>query len=103
MSPDAIDRLTLADVEAMAKAWRYRQVDQENDLRREAYFIMMAQGKKQTSSKSKPKPVYPIYQQFFDYEAELRKVDQELGKNKDDRFLAVSRHLKEQAENEERR
>lgn len=70
---DEIDRLTIPQVELMQKALTLKQVDAQNDLHMLAFLTNAAGSTKQVGQRTVP--VYPTYKSFFDYEAELYKID----------------------------
>ena len=85
LSLEQIDRLTLPDYALLVNAYALKQVDREEKLHRLAWLTVAAGAMKNN------KPVYRDFSDFFDYEANLRKV-QNKPTNK---FLNLSRHLKE--------
>ena len=70
---DEIDRLTIPQVELMKKALTLRQVDEQNNLHMLAFLTNAAGSVKQAGNKQVP--MYQTYKSFFDYEAELYKIE----------------------------
>lgn len=86
MSFDEIDRLTIPEYKILMKAQAYIEVDKEHERSRTAWLTMAA-----SATKKDGKPVYKHYTDFFDYEAELKRID----KKPSDKFNNLSKHLKE--------
>jgi len=90
---EEVDRLTLPEYRLLMKATSYKMVDMDYRAHQQAFLNFAAQSKKRVG-KDKEKPVYSNFKKFFDYEAELAKIDkkdQEL-----DRFAALKQYMREE-------
>lgn len=74
----------------MGKALRLKQIDEDRNMHWLAYNIFRAQAKKQRGKKEVP--VYKTFRSFFDYEAELEKVEK---KEKNSMFDELIEHKKQ--------
>ena len=82
---EQIDKLTIPEYELMMNAYAQRNLDMTRD-RYELAWLTVSAG----ATKKDGRPVYKKFQDFFDYESELRKL-----KPKPDKFSRLSKHLKE--------
>lgn len=55
------------------KAWQYRQIDRSHDIHMQAFLNFAASATRESGGKRRP--VYRTFQQFFDYQAEIRKLE----------------------------
>ena len=75
------------------KATQLKMVDTDYRAHQQAFLNFAAQTKKR-AGKGKEKPYYSDFKKFFDYEAELAKVDK---KNQEpDRFAALKEHMRKE-------
>ena len=86
MSFSEIDLLTMPEYEMLIKAYRLAEIDKECDRHQRAWLNVVA-----GATKKDGRPVYKNFRDFYDYEAELKKVD----KKPDNKFSNLSKHLKE--------
>ena len=86
LSLDEIDRLTLPEYELLLNAYVLKRIDHECDLHKVAWLTVSA-----GAMTKQGKPVYQKFEDFFNYEAEINKIQ----KKPKDRFLNLSRHLKD--------
>ena len=70
---DQVNRLTLAEYEIMAEALELRMLDVSLHEHRQAFLNFAVKAEKK-AGKGKTKPVYRRFQQFFDFDRELRKI-----------------------------
>ena len=83
---DQIDRLTLPEYEMLIKTHDLVEVDKANERHPLAWLGVSA-----GATRKDGKPVYKKYKDFFDYDAELKKMT----KKPNDKFSKLSKHLKE--------
>ena len=83
---DQIDRLTLPEYEMLIKTHDLVEVDKANERHQLAWLGVSA-----GATRKDGKPVYKKYKDFFDYDAELKKMT----KKPNDKFSKLSKHLKE--------
>lgn len=67
-----IDRLTIPEVNIMREALQYRLLDRQDDIHKIAYLTNVAGATKSVGKRLIP--VYAKYEDFFNYEEELKKV-----------------------------
>ena len=82
-----IDRLTIPEYQLMCKAYELAEVDRANERHQLAWLTVSA-----GATKKDGRPVYKKFKNFFDYEAELRKLERPKPTNK---FSNLSKHMKE--------
>lgn len=70
---EQVDRLTLAEYEIMMEALELRMLDESLHEHRQAFLNFAVKAEKK-AGKGKTKPVYRRFQQFFDFDWELRKI-----------------------------
>lgn len=75
----------------MMKAWRLKQVDEDYKMHLQAFLNYQVQGKRK-AGKNKTKPVYRTFKDFYNYDAELKKVMRE-PKKKSDQLAGVRKFL----------
>lgn len=86
-----VDRLTLPEYTLLMEAARLKQVDQDYRNHLQAFLNFAVKAEKKVG-KNKTSPVYRKFKQFFNYEAELKKVGKK-GEEKS-RFSGMSKFLK---------
>ena len=84
---EQIDRLTLPEYEMLIEAYELAEVDRANERHQIAWLGVSA-----GATRKDGKPVYKKYKDFFDYDAELKKMTKKPDTNK---FSRLSKHLKE--------
>lgn len=89
---DQVDRLTIAQYEVMMEALELRMLDQDLHEHRQAFLNFAVQAEKK-AGKGKTRPVYRKFRQFFDYDAELKKIKNRKKKKKS-RFSGIGKLLK---------
>lgn len=84
---EEIDRLTIPEYQMLCKAYELKMVDSANERHQQAWLTVSA-----GATKKDGRPVYKKFKDFFNYEAELKKV----GKAKPNtKFSNLSKHMKE--------
>lgn len=83
---DQIDRLTIPEYQILIKAYELAEVDRANVRHQQAWLTVSA-----GATRKDGRPVYKKFKDFFDYDAELKKV----AKKPTDKFSKLSKHLKE--------
>lgn len=89
---DQVDRLTIAQHEVMMEALELRMLDQDLHEHRQAFLNFAVQAEKK-AGKGKTRPVYRKFRQFFDYDAELKKIKNRKKKKKS-RFSGIGKLLR---------
>lgn len=84
---EEIDRLTIPEYMLMIKALELKAVDMANERHQLAWLTVSA-----GAIRKDGRPVYKKYKDFFNYEAELRKLEKP---KPDSKFSRLSKHLKE--------
>ena len=88
---EQVDQLTIAQYEIMMEALELRMLDESLHEHRQAFLNFAVQAEKK-AGKGKTKPVYQRFQQFFDYQNELKKVrNRKKKKASDARFSGIGR------------
>lgn len=87
---DQVDRLTIAQYEVMMEALELRMLDQDLHEHRQAFLNFAVQAEKK-AGKGKTRPVYRKFRQFFDYDAELKKIKNRKRKS---RFSGIGKLLR---------
>lgn len=87
---DQVDRLTIAQYEVMMEALELRMLDQDLHEHRQAFLNFAVQAEKK-AGKGKTRPVYRKFRQFFDYDAELKKIK---NRKKKSRFSGIGKLLR---------
>lgn len=85
---EEIDRLTIPEIELMLNAQQLKEVDKMRDQHLLAWLTVSA-----GATKKDGKPVYKRFDDFFDYEKELKRVEKR--QKPDNKFSNLSKHLKE--------
>lgn len=88
---DQVDQLTIAQYEVMVEALELRMLDESLHEHRQAFLNFAVQAEKK-AGKGKTKPVYRRFQQFFDYDKELKKIKERKNKTSS-RFAGIGRLL----------
>lgn len=89
---DQVDRLTIAQYEVMMEALELRMLDQDLHEHRQAFLNLAVQAQKKAGN-GKTRPVYRKFRQFFDYDAELKKIKNRKKKKKS-RFSGIGKLLR---------
>ena len=84
---DEIDRLTIPEYHLLCKAYGLKEVDKANERHQLAWLTVSA-----GATRKDGRPVYKKFKDFFNYEAELKKVGKAKPNNK---FSTLSKHMKE--------
>ena len=82
--------MTIPEYELLMEAAELKQVDDDYRNHLQAFLNFAVKAEKKTG-KNKSKPVYRKFKQFYNYEAELRKVTK---KEKKSRFSGIGKLLK---------
>lgn len=85
-----MDRLTIPEYNLLMEAAQLKQVDEDYRNHLQAFLNFAVKAEKK-SGKNKSKPVYRKFKQFYNYEAELRKVQKTERKS---RFSGIGKFLK---------
>ena len=72
------------------KAVKLKQIDHDYRNHMQAYLNFVVQAEKK-AGKGKTRPVYNTFKKFYDYEKELKKVE---NKKEDSRFSGLKKFLK---------
>lgn len=89
-----MDELTIPEYNLLMQSVQLRQVDEQYRLHWQAY---LNQAVKSTKGKKNPKPLYPRFSKFFDYEkAQQAVMNNEKKDARTDRFAALRAHLREE-------
>ncbi len=90
---EQVDQLTIAQYEIMMDALDLRMLDQNLHEHRQAFLNFAVQAEKKVG-KNKRRPVYRKFIDFFDYDAELKKMKQRRAQKKKTRFAGIGKLLK---------
>lgn len=85
-----VDRLTIPEYNLLMEAAELKQVDEDYRNHLQAFLNFAVKAEKKTG-KNKSKPVYRKFKQFYNYEAELRKITK---KEQKSRFSGIGKLLK---------
>lgn len=85
-----MDRLTIPEYNLLMEAAQLKQVDEDYRNHLQAFLNFAVKAEKK-SGKNKSKPVYRKFKQFYNYEAELRKVQKT---ERTSRFSGIGKFLK---------
>ena len=85
-----MDRLTIPEYNLLMKAVELKQVDEDYRCHLQA-FLNFAVKAERKAGKNKSKPVYRKFKQFYNYEAEQRKI---LKTEQKSRFSGIGKFLK---------
>lgn len=70
---EEVDRLTIAEYNLLMEAVRLKQIDKDYRNHLQAFLNYAVKAEKK-AGKNKSKPVFTKFNQFYDYEKELKKV-----------------------------
>ena len=84
-----VDRLTIPEYNLLMEAVQMKEVDQDYRNHLQAFLNFAVRAEKK-AGKNKSKPVYRKFKQFYNYEAEIRKVTK---KKKKSRFSGIGKLL----------
>ncbi len=84
---DQIDRLTIPEYGLLMSATALKAVDKAKDQHLQAWLTVSA-----GATRKDGRPVYKKFKDFFNYEAELKRLQKP---KPDNRFSRLSKHLKE--------
>lgn len=85
-----MDRLTIPEYNLLMEAVELKQIDTDYRNHLQAFLNFAVKAEKK-AGKNKSKPVYRKFKQFYNYEAELRKVTKT---EKKSRFSGIGKLLK---------
>lgn len=85
-----MDRLTIPEYNLLMKAHELKEIDEDYRCHLNSFLNFAVKAEKK-SGKNKSKPVYRKFKQFYDYEAEQRRV---LNKEQKSRFSGIGKFLK---------
>ena len=85
-----VDRLTIPEYNLLMEAAQLKQVDEDYRNHLQAFLNFAVKAEKK-AGKNKSRPVYRKFKQFYNYEAELRKVTKTKQKS---RFSGIGKFLK---------
>lgn len=86
-----VDRLTIPEYLLLMEAVRLKQVDMDYRNHLQAFLNFAVKAEKK-SGKNKSKPVYTKFKKFYDYEAEVKKIERK-GQEKS-RFSGIGKFFK---------
>ena len=90
---EEVDRLTLPEYQLLMKSTSLKMVDMDYRAHQQAFLNFAVQSKKKVG-KNKEKPVYSQFEKFYNYKAELEKVEK---KNQEpDRFADLKDYLRKE-------
>lgn len=81
----------------MMKAWKLKQVDDDYQMHLQAFLNYQVQGRKKAGKKTRP--VYKTFKEFYNYDAELKKVMRK-PKKQSDQLAGVRAFLAEKEKKE---
>lgn len=85
-----MDILTIPEYKLLMKAVKLKQIDNDYRNHLQAYLNFVVQAEKK-AGKGKTRPVYNTFKKFYDYNKELKKVE---NKKEDSRFSGLKKFLK---------
>lgn len=85
-----MDRLTIPEYNLLMEAHKLKEIDKDYRCHLEAFLNFAVKAEKK-AGKNKSKPVYRKFKQFYDYEAEQKKV---LNKEQKSRFSGIGKLLR---------
>lgn len=85
-----MDRLTIPEYNLLMKAHELKEIDEDYRCHLKAFLNFAVKAEKK-AGKNKSKPVYRKFKQFYNYEAEQKKV---LNKEQKSRFSGIGKFLK---------
>lgn len=85
-----MDRLTIPEYNLLMRAHELKEIDKDYRCHLEAFLNFAVKAEKK-AGKNKSKPVYRKFKQFYDYEAEQKKV---LNKEQKSRFSGIGKLLR---------
>ena len=88
-----VDQLTIAQYEIIMEALELRMLDESQYVHSQAFLNFAVQAEKKVG-KNKRRPVYRKFIDFFDYDAELKKMKQRRAQKKKTRFAGIGKLLK---------
>lgn len=91
-----MDDLTIPQLNIMIDAMKLKELDRDYRDHLQAFLNFVVTGKKK-AGKGKTKPVYRRFTQFFDYKAQLKKLEQKNATG-NSRFSALSKKMKKERE-----
>lgn len=86
---DEVDKLTIPEYNLLMQAVRLKQVDMDYRNHLQAFLNFQAKAEKKVG-KGKSRPVFRKFKQFYDYEAEIEKIN---GSEKKSRFAGIGKFL----------
>ena len=86
-----VDRLTIPEYLLLMEAVRLKQVDMDYRNHLQAFLNFAVKAEKK-SGKNKSKPVFTKFKKFYDYEAEVKKIENK-GREKT-RFSGIGKFFK---------
>ena len=89
--PDKVLDMTPRQYGALMRGFNYRLIDKQYEDHRQAWLNQQVKATKSKGSKGKTEPAYKTFNKFFDYEREIKKMENrldkhEIPKTKIDRF-----------------
>lgn len=70
-----VDRMTIPEYKMMVKAYEYKAVDRNYYIHLLAFLNFAVQAQR-SAGKGKTKPVYKRFSKFFNYEKEIKRVEE---------------------------
>lgn len=86
-----MDRLTIPEYELLMEAVKLKQVDQDYRNHLQAFLNFVVKAEKRVG-KSKSKPRFCRFDQFYNYEREIEKITDK-GRRKTSRFAGIGKYL----------
>lgn len=89
-----VDRLSLREYDLMLRAYSLKQVDLDYRNHLQAWLNVAAKAEKK-SGRFRTKPVYDIFEKFFDYDDAIEKAEsRRQRRKKGSRFPKLAEHLR---------
>lgn len=85
-----VDQLTIPEYTLLMEAVRLKQIDMDYRNHLQAWLTFAAKAEKK-AAKGKSKPVYGKFKKFYDYESELKKIQNKGGEKS--RFAGIGKLL----------
>lgn len=75
--PEKVLDMTPRQYYALMRGYNYQVIDSNYDMHKQAWLNNQVKATKSTGTKGKTEPVFGTFRKFFDYERELKRVDQQ--------------------------
>lgn len=75
---DDVDDLLISEYMMLMRAHRYNQLDEKYKIHLQSYLSHAVKATKTVGKRERS--IYPTFEDFFNYEEELRRIDDQVGK-----------------------